>query len=103
MTHGDRELLGAMINAATVVLQTRNVDAFPFMGENAIVVPLDEPVINQIPAGFRATLDLPLRLVLAVGAGLGLAFLADYMDPTVRDRRELEAIGLDVLAEIPRD
>jgi len=103
MTHGDRELLGAMINAATVVLQTRNVEAFPFMGENAVVVPLDEPVINQIPAGFRATLDLPLRLVLAVGAGLGLAFLADYMDPTVRDRRELEAIGFDVLAEIPRD
>lgn len=102
MTYGDPAVLESMINAATVVLQTRNAEAFPFLGENAVVVPLDEPVINQIPAGLRAALDLPLRLVLAVGAGVGLAFLVDYLDPTVRTRRELEELGLEVLAEIPR-
>ena len=102
MTYGDEKLLGEMIRAATEVLQTRNVEAFPFLGENAMVVALDEPVINQVPAGLRAALDLPLRLILAVGAGVGLAFLVDYLDPTVRTRRELEKMGLDVLAEIPR-
>jgi capsular polysaccharide biosynthesis protein len=102
MTYGDRQVLAAMIQAATVVLQTHNVKAFPFLGENAVVVPLDEPVINQVPAGLRAALDLPLRLGLAIGAGVGLAFLIDYMDPTVRTRRELEEMGLDILAEIPR-
>jgi capsular polysaccharide biosynthesis protein len=102
MTYGDRSTLESMINAATVVLQTRNAEAFPFLGENALVVPLDEPVVNQSPAGLRAALDLPLRLVLAVAAGLGLAFLVDYLDPTVRTRRELEELGLEVLAEIPR-
>jgi capsular polysaccharide biosynthesis protein len=66
------------------------------------VVPLDQPVINQIPAGLRAALELPLRLILAIGAGVGLAFLVDYVDPTVRTRRELEAMGLEVLAEIPK-
>ena len=102
MTFGDRETLAAMIDAATVVLQTQNVQAFPFLGEGATVVPLDQPVINQIPAGLRAALDLPLRLILAIGAGVGLAFLVDYVDPTVRTRRELEAMGLEVLAEIPK-
>ncbi len=102
ITYGDRATLEYMINAATSVLQTRNAEAFPFLGENATVVPLDEPVINQIPPGLRATLDLPLRLVLAVGAGLGLAFLVDYLDPTLRSRRELEQLGLETLAEIPK-
>jgi capsular polysaccharide biosynthesis protein len=102
MTYGDQEQLKAMIRAATVVLQTRNVEAFPFLGENAVVVPLDEPVVNAIGPGLRASLDLPLRLALAVAAGLGLAFLVDYLDPTVRSRQELEAMGLDVLVEIPK-
>lgn len=102
MTYNDRDMLERMINAATAVLQARNAEAFPFLGENAAVVPLDDPVINQIPAGLRATLDLPLRLALAVGAGLGLAFLVDYLDPTVRSRRELQDMGLDTLAEIPK-
>jgi capsular polysaccharide biosynthesis protein len=102
MTFGNREQLAAMIDAASRVLQTRNMEAFPFLGEPAVVVPLDEPVINQIPAGLRATLDLPLRLVLAAGAGLGLAFLVNYLDPTVQSRADLEAAGLQVLVEIPR-
>jgi hypothetical protein len=102
MTFGDRERLAAMIDAASRVLQTRNMEAFPFLGQPAVVVPLDEPVINQIPPGLRATLDLPLRLVLAAGAGLGLAFLFNYLDPTLQTRADLESAGLQVLAEIPR-
>ncbi len=102
MTYGDRDQLAAMIRAATAVLQTKNADAFPFLEEGATVIPWDEPVINQVPAGLRAALDLPLRLVLAVGAGVGLAFLVDYLDPTVRTRRELEALGLSVLGTVPR-
>jgi len=46
-------------------------------------------------------LDLPLRIAVALAAGLGLALLAEYMDPTVRDRDELETIGLSIIGEIP--
>ncbi|MCC7354557.1 MAG: hypothetical protein IT330_12490, partial [Anaerolineae bacterium] len=35
-------------------------------------------------------------------AGLALVFLAEYLDTTVRDRAEVEAMGLRVLAEVPR-
>ena len=36
------------------------------------------------------------------GAGLILAFLVDYLDPTVRERKELEAMGLPIMGEIPK-
>jgi len=102
MTYGDSDVLAKLIDAATIVLQNRNQEAFPFQGEPAVVVPLDDPVINQVPAGLRSTLDLPIRLALALGAGLGLAFLVDYLDPTVQTRKDLERLGFSVLAEIPR-
>ena len=102
MTFGDPGKLAAMIDAAGRVLQTRNLEAFPYLVEPALVVPLDEPIVNQVPAGLRAVLDLPLRLALAAAAGVGLAFLVNYLDPTVQTRADLEAAGLPVLAEIPR-
>jgi len=46
--------------------------------------------------------DLPIRLFLALLAGVALTFLLDYLDDTVRDQAELEAMGITVLGEIPR-
>jgi capsular polysaccharide biosynthesis protein len=40
--------------------------------------------------------------VLALAVGLGLAFLLDYLDDSLRDAAEAEALGWRVLAEIPR-
>jgi capsular polysaccharide biosynthesis protein len=50
----------------------------------------------------RERLDLPIRLFLALLAGIALAFLLDYLDDTVRDQAELEEMGITVLGEIPR-
>lgn len=50
----------------------------------------------------RLVLYMVLRVVLALVAGLGLAFLLEYLDDTVRNAREVESVtGLPVLAEIP--
>jgi capsular polysaccharide biosynthesis protein len=38
----------------------------------------------------------------AVVVGVLLAFLAEYLDPTVRARSQLEAMMLPVVGEIPR-
>ena len=59
-------------------------------------------MVNQIPAGIRNQLDLPLRVLLAIGAGFGLALLVEYLDPTVRNRDELARMGLPVMGEIPK-
>lgn len=56
----------------------------------------------EIGPGLRQRLDLPLRLALALVAGVLLVFLLDYLDDRVRDRQHVEALGIRVLGEIPR-
>lgn len=103
LTYGDPEALAAMIEAVIAVLQSENVNALPQLGgETAVVVPLDQPVIVPISAGIRSQLDLPLRLLVALAAGVGLALLVEYLDPTLRSREEVESIGLPLLGEIPK-
>jgi len=40
---------------------------------------------------------------LATRLDLVLAFLSEYLDPTVRRRQQVEEIGLPVIATLPRD
>jgi capsular polysaccharide biosynthesis protein len=103
LTWGDEAQLAAMMEAAITVLAEQNAGALPPAGsEPVIVTQLDEPVINAIPAGLQSQLDLPIRVVLALAAGIGLALLAEYLDPTLRSRADLETIELPVLGEIPK-
>jgi capsular polysaccharide biosynthesis protein len=103
LNNPDPEALAAMISAVTVVLQEQNSDALPQLGgETAVIVPLSEPVINPISPGIRSQLDLPVRILVALIAGVGLALLVEYLDPTIRESRELKAIGLEILGEIPK-
>lgn len=103
MTYGDGQVLAAMMDAVAKVLIERNSSALPQLGgETAVLVQLDQPIVNQIPAGIRSQLDLPLRILLALGAGVGLALLIEYLDPTIRERDELAKLGLPVVGEIPK-
>ncbi len=103
LTYGDSSALAAMMEAVITVLTEQNAAALPQLGgETAVLVQLDPININQIPTGIRSQLDLPLRVAIALAAGFGLAMLAEYLDPTLRERREIEAIGLPVLGEIPK-
>jgi len=104
LTMGDPELLQDSLDGVIAVLTEDNAAALPQLGgETAVLTQLDEPVVNAIAPGIRGQLELPLRVALALAVGLGLALLAYYLDPTVRDRAELERIGLPVLAAIPRE
>jgi capsular polysaccharide biosynthesis protein len=47
-------------------------------------------------------LDIGLKTLLGLLLGLALIFAVDYLDPSVRDARDVQrTLGLDVLAEIP--
>lgn len=62
---------------------------------------IDQPAITAGP-GTRAQLDLALRGVLGLLAGVALAFLLDYLDDTVRSAEEIERLlGVPALGEIP--
>jgi capsular polysaccharide biosynthesis protein len=82
ITWPDAQQLEAIATAAITVLQTRNAQAFPQLGPNgATVRAVDPPVVGRVPPGLRAQLDLPVRVVLALGVGVVLVFLAHYVWP----------------------
>ena len=88
------------------MLEARATEAFPqFGGDPVQVVTLDSPAsvgIGQAPPSLRSRLDIPLKIGLGFAAGLALAFAAHYLDPFLRDREEVEAMGMRVVGEIPR-
>lgn len=101
--HGDAETLGHIIDAAITVLSEQNADALPQLGgETAVLVLLDEPVVTPLPRSLSSLLDIPLRIAIGLAAGLGLALLVEYLDPTIRNRAEAEAMGFAILGEIPK-
>ncbi len=100
---GDAAALARIMDAAIVVMTEENAEALPQLGgDTAVLVLLDEPIVTPLPQNFRSQLDIPLRIVLTLFVGIGLALLAEYLDPTLRDREETERVGLTVLGEIPR-
>jgi len=70
--------------------------------ENAAIAVIDPPALVPVGPGLREKLDLPLRAFLALALATALAFLFEYLDESVRDRDDIERLGLSLLAEIPR-
>lgn len=104
LSYGDRETLAAIVTAATAVLQEQNSEGIPQLGGvSAQIVPLDEPIINEVRAPITSQLGWLVRLALALAAGLSLGLLVEYLDPTVRDRDDVAALQLPIVGEIPKD
>jgi capsular polysaccharide biosynthesis protein len=102
-TWGNSEQLQTIAEAVGAAVQDGGAEYFPQLeGVDAQAVLIDGPGIGQVGRSLRQKLDLPLRLLLALLAGVALAFLLDYLDDTVRDRSELEAMGTKVVGEVPR-
>ena len=90
--HPDKETVEAMANAATAVLQTDNADAVPHLGETkATIIPIDEVIVQTLGPGITAYLDIPLRVFVAIAAGVGLAFLENSFGPNAAPQRRLHA------------
>jgi capsular polysaccharide biosynthesis protein len=103
ITWGNPDELAAIANAAAEVLPQNGPDYFATIGAGEASFRLfDRPVVVPVGKSLRERLDLPIRLFLALLAGVALAFLLDYLDDTVRDQADLEAMGITVLGEIPR-
>ena len=101
--HGNAEALAQIVNAAITVLREQNADALPQLGgETAVLTLLDEPFVTPLPRSLSSLLDIPLRIAIGIAAGLGLALLVEYLDPTIRSREEAEAMGFAILGEIPK-
>lgn len=104
LSHPDADRLAVLVEAAVEVLRTRNGAYFPQVGSApADVTLLDDPVIVPAPPPLTNRFAPLLRVGIALFAGVGLAFLAHYLDPTLRQRDDLEALGVPVVGTLPRE
>ena len=100
---GNAEELAAIAEAAAAELVENAAVYFQQLGtDGAGVTLIDPPVVGAVAPGLRDQLAWPLRIALGLAAGIGLVFLLDYLDTSVRDRRTLEELGLPLLGEIPK-
>ncbi len=105
VTAGTAEETAAIADSAAHVLSdpAQNSAAFPQFGHGgAVVTPQDSIAVGANAPALRDRLDLPLRVGLGLLGGLALAFLVDYLDPALHTRGQVEALGYEVLAGIPR-
>jgi hypothetical protein len=113
VTWGDSVTLLAIADAVALELTENAGDYFSQLADPSInsgqglsMPParrVDTPVPVAVPPSLRGQLTGPaVRIALGLAAGLGLVFLLHYLDPTIRHRAELEALGVEVLGEVPR-
>lgn len=100
----DPDVLKQIAQAAIDVLQNKNQVYFnpQFGTQRAAVIPLDTINVTPVPTALATRFTPLVRILIGLVAGIALAFLAEYLDPTLRSRSEVEALGLPVIAEIPR-
>ncbi len=99
----DADELGRIADAIVATLTQHGETCFEQLSTTrALVANIDPPVVVPVGRSLRQRLDLPLRLILALFAGVALTFALDYLDASVRHRQDLATLGVPILAEIPR-
>lgn len=103
ITWNDAGQAKLIADAAVKNLSDNNAKYFAQLGAvGASVTVIDRPVVSLVQPSLRERLDIPIRVALALFAGIALAFLLDYLDSSIRDTRDAEALGLSVIGEIPQ-
>jgi capsular polysaccharide biosynthesis protein len=104
LTWPDAGQIVAVAEAIAAELTTNGAAYFPqLQGVELAARLLDTPAPVALAPGLRTQLMGPaIKIGLAFVVGVALALLWHYLDPTVREAAEVEAVGVKVLAEIPR-
>jgi capsular polysaccharide biosynthesis protein len=102
ITWPNAEELEAIAQAAIAALEQENAKYFAQLGAaGAQVYVIDPPKVISLGVPLKERLDLPIRVLLGLIAGVGLAFLLDYLDTSLRSAEEVRQLGIEVLGEIP--
>jgi capsular polysaccharide biosynthesis protein len=102
ITWGNAEQAQKIAEAAVKNLSENNAKYFAQLGATgAAVTMIDRSVVTPVGASLREQMDIPIRIALALLAGIALAFILDYLDNSIRDAHDVEMLGLRVMGEIP--
>ena len=70
-------------------------------GQKGNIKELDRAILPDFPIKPKKKLNLLLGALIGLGLGIGLTFLLEYFDDSIKDPEELERIGFPILASIP--
>ncbi len=103
LSYPTAEGLQALGEALVTVLSTRSQAYFAQLGgQPATVTILGVTPVTPAPPALTDRFGALIRVGLGLIAGVGLAFLAHYLDPVLRRREDVEALGIPVVGAIPR-
>ena len=96
----DPDHTSKIANAAIKVMQEKNKNVFPQLGgRNATVVPLDEPIVTLASPGITQYLEIFVRNTTGLVLGLLLVLCGHFFDPYIRNRSDVETLGIQVIME----
>ena len=103
ITWGNPDELAAIGDAVAATIEQEAATFMPrLFAQNGAAYLVNQGGVGVVGPGLRERLQFPLRLLIALAAGIALAFLADYLDDRVRGREDIERLGLRVVGEIPK-
>jgi capsular polysaccharide biosynthesis protein len=100
---GDPQTALAIAEAYERVLNTKLVNYLAFMqANNGFVRIVNRPRVARTNTLPLTAAEIGLRTMAGLLGAVGIAFLLEYVDDRLRDRRQVETfLGTTVLAEIP--
>jgi capsular polysaccharide biosynthesis protein len=102
LTWPDPQQALTILQTAIEVLRQEAPAYFARLGQlQPQITVFDGPSVSPLPPSLSQRLELPVRLLLGLLAGVALCFLLHYLDDSIHSRAELEQLGLEVLAEVP--
>jgi tyrosine-protein kinase Etk/Wzc len=93
-----------MVDEQTYIMMTKKLEETKIQeaGQRKDVRIVDEAIEPIAPTKPKKKLNLALGVVLGLGLGIGITFLREYFDNTIKTHEELENLGYNILANIPK-
>lgn len=91
------------VDENTFILLTQRLEETKIAeaGQKEIIRVIDTAIEPGFPISPKKRLNLLLGAILGLGLGIGLTFLREFFDDSVKSPEEIEKIGLNILSIIP--
>ncbi len=91
------------VDKSTYILLTEKLEETKIAeaGQKELIRVVDGAIEPEYPVSPKKARNLLLGAILGLGLGIGLTFLMEYLDDSIKNPENLEKIGLSILAIIP--
>ncbi|GAB4375253.1 MAG: hypothetical protein Kow0042_20530 [Calditrichia bacterium] len=91
------------VDQNTYLLMTQKLEEnrISLAGQRENIRILDRAIVPYSPIKPKKKMNLMLGALIGLGLGIGLTFLLEYFDDSIKDPEELERMGFPILATIP--